>query len=155
TISDRLQQNEHALNKLIQLAERLKHEIPRSQYQQLQSKIEQRQEHLQTLIRTCQQARGEHEQMVKTQNKLNEELISINDWFKRLIHELTQPIDLNLSLNNVNDIQDSMTQLDASIDQRLLRLDQALRDEPNLISSNDKEIRERLNTVEELKLQVK
>ncbi|CAF4487048.1 unnamed protein product [Rotaria socialis] len=155
TVFDRLQQNEHALNKLIQLSERLKHEIPRSQYQQLQSKIEQSQEHLQTLIRTCQQARGEHEQMVKTQNKLNEELISINDWFKRLIHELTQPIDLNLSLNNVNDIQDSMAQLDASIDQRLLRLDQALRDEPNLISSNDKEIRERLNTVEELKLQVK
>ena len=47
--------------------------------------------------------------MVKTQNKLNEELIAINDWFKRLIYELTQPIDLNLSLNNVNDVQDSMT----------------------------------------------
>jgi hypothetical protein len=46
--------------------------------------------------------------MVKTQNKLNEELIAINDWFKRLIHELTQPIDLNLSLTNVNDIQDSL-----------------------------------------------
>ncbi|CAF5162281.1 unnamed protein product, partial [Rotaria sp. Silwood1] len=42
-------------------------------------KIEQRQEYLQTLIKTCQQAR-----------------------------ELTQPIDLNLSLNNLNDIQDSM-----------------------------------------------
>ncbi|CAF1181823.1 unnamed protein product [Rotaria sp. Silwood1] len=89
-------------------------------------KIEQRQEYLQTLIKTCQQAR-----------------------------ELTQPIDLNLSLNNLNDIQDSMAQLNVSIDQRLLRLDQALRDEPNLISSNDKEIRERLNTVEELKHQVK
>jgi hypothetical protein len=47
--------------------------------------------------------------MVKTQNKLNEELIAINDWFKRLIYELTQPIDLNLSLNNVVDVQDSMT----------------------------------------------
>jgi hypothetical protein len=46
--------------------------------------------------------------MIKTQNKLNEELISINEWFKRLLYELTQPIDLNLSLNNVNDIQDSM-----------------------------------------------
>lgn len=46
--------------------------------------------------------------MVKTQNKLNEELISISDWFKRLIHELTQPIDLNLSLNNVNDVQNSI-----------------------------------------------
>jgi hypothetical protein len=46
--------------------------------------------------------------MVKTQNKLNEELIAINDWFKRLIHELAQPIDLNLSLTNVNDIQDSL-----------------------------------------------
>ncbi|CAF4303764.1 unnamed protein product, partial [Rotaria sordida] len=82
-------------------------------------------------------------------------LIAINDLFKRLIQELTQPIDLNLSLNNVNDIQDSMAQLDVSIDQRLLRLDQALRDEPNLISSNDKEIHERLNTLEELKHQVK
>ena len=59
-------------------------------------------------MKTCQQARGEHEHMVKTQNKLNEELIAINDWFKRLIYELTQPIDLNLSLNNVNDMQDSM-----------------------------------------------
>jgi hypothetical protein len=45
--------------------------------------------------------------------------------------------------------------LDVSIDQRLSRLDQALRDEPNLINSNDKEIRERLNTLEELKHQVK
>ncbi|CAF4141502.1 unnamed protein product, partial [Rotaria sordida] len=155
TIFERLQQSEQGLNKLIQLAERLKHELPRSQYEQLQKKIEQRQEYLQTLMKTCQQARGEHEHMVKTQNKLNEELIAINDWFKRLIQELTQPIDLNLSLNNVNDIQDSMTQLDVSIDQRLLRLDQALRDEPNLISSNDKEIHERLNTLEELKHQVK
>jgi len=60
------------------------------------------------LIKTCQQARGEHEHMIKTQNKLNEELIAINDWFKRIISELTQPIDLNLSLNNVNDVQDSI-----------------------------------------------
>ncbi|CAF1194985.1 unnamed protein product [Rotaria sordida] len=139
-IFDRLQQNEQGLNKLIQLAERLKPEL--SQY-------------LQTLIKTCQQARGEHEHKVKTQNKLNEELIPINDCFKRLIQELTQPIDLYLSLNYLNHIQDSMAQLNVSIDQRLLRLDQALRDQPNLISSNDKEIRERLNTVEELKHQVK
>jgi hypothetical protein len=60
------------------------------------------------LIKTCQQARGEHEHMIKTQYKLNEELIAINDWFKRIISELTQPIDLNLSLNNVNDVQDAM-----------------------------------------------
>ncbi len=60
------------------------------------------------MVKTCQQARGEHEHLVKTQNKLNEELISIIDWFKRLISELTQPIDLNLSLNNVNDVQDSL-----------------------------------------------
>ncbi len=46
-------------------------------------------------------------------------------------------------------------QLDASIDQRLKRLDQALREEPNLMNSNDKDIRERLNTLEELKQQVK
>ena len=86
----------------------MKNELPRSQYEQLQRTIERRQERLQELIKTCQQARGEHEQMVKTQNKLNEELIAIHDWFKRLVHELTQAMDLNLSLNNVNDMQDSM-----------------------------------------------
>ena len=96
------------MNKLVQLAERLRHEIPRSQYEQLQRIIERRQEHLQALMKTCQQARGEHEQLVKTQNKFNEELIAIHDWFKRLIAELTQPFDLNLSLNNVNDVQDSL-----------------------------------------------
>lgn len=106
---DRLQQGEHELNKLIQLAERLKNELPRVQYEQLQQTIERRQERLQGLIKTCQQARGEHEHMMKTQNKLNEELISINDWLKRLLYESTQPLELNLSLNSVNDAQDSVT----------------------------------------------
>lgn len=45
--------------------------------------------------------------------------------------------------------------MDASVDQRLTRLDQALRDEPNLVSSKDREIRDRLKAVEELKQQVK
>lgn len=94
------------MNKLVQLGERLRPEVPRTQYQQLQGLIDQRHQYLQNLIRTCQQARGEHEHLVKTQNKLNEELIAITDWFKRLIHDLTQPIDLNLSLNNVSDIRD-------------------------------------------------
>jgi hypothetical protein len=46
--------------------------------------------------------------MIKTQQKLNEDLISIIDWFRRLIQELAQPFELNLSLTNVNDLQDSM-----------------------------------------------
>jgi hypothetical protein len=60
------------------------------------------------LNKTCQQARGEHEHMIKTQHKLNEDLISIIDWFRRLIQDLTQPFELNLSLNNVKDLQDSL-----------------------------------------------
>jgi hypothetical protein len=46
--------------------------------------------------------------MIKTQHKLNEDLISINDWFKKLIHDLTQPFEVNLSLNNINDLQESL-----------------------------------------------
>ncbi|CAF1425562.1 unnamed protein product [Rotaria sordida] len=155
TVSDRLQQGEHELNKLIQLSERLINDLPRSQYEQLKHIIERHQERLQTLNKTCQQVRGEHEHMIKTQHRLNEDLITIIDWFRRLIQDLTQPFELNLSLNTVNDLQDSMSQLAISIDQRLIRIEQALRDEPNLINSNDVEIRERLNTVEELKHQVK
>ncbi|CAF1432108.1 unnamed protein product, partial [Rotaria sordida] len=155
TVSDRLQQGEHELNKLIQLSERLINDLPRSQYEQLKHIIERHQERLQTLNKTCQQVRGEHEHMIKTQHRLNEDLITIIDWFRRLIQDLTQPFELNLSLNTVNDLQDSMNQLAISIDQRLIRIEQALRDEPNLINSNDVEIRERLNTVEELKHQVK
>ena len=96
------------MNKLIQLAERLKNELPRAEYQQLHQTIERRQERLQALIKNCQQARGEHEHLVKTQNKLNEELISINDWLKRHLYELNQPLELNLSINNVTDAQDSV-----------------------------------------------
>ncbi|CAF2513742.1 unnamed protein product [Rotaria sp. Silwood2] len=155
TIFDRLQQAEHELNKLIQLSERLINDLPRSKYEQLKRIIEHRQEHLQTLNKTCQQARSEHKHMIKTQHRLNEDLIIINDWFRRLIQDLTQPLELNLSLNNVNDLQDSMNQLAISIKQRLVRIEQALRDEPNLISLSDVEIRERLNTVEQLKYQVK
>ncbi|CAF3855305.1 unnamed protein product, partial [Adineta steineri] len=155
TVSDRLQQGEHELSKLIQLSERLKNELPRYQYEQLQHTIQIRQERLQSLVKTCQQARGEHERMIKTQTKLNEELITINDWFQRLIHDLTQPLDLNLSLNNLNDIQDSILQLDASIDQRLIRFNQLFNDELKINNLNDKEIHERLNTLDELKHQVK
>jgi hypothetical protein len=60
------------------------------------------------LNKACQQARIEHEHMIKTQQKLNEDLISTNDWFKRLIQDLTQPFELNLSLNNVIDLQDAL-----------------------------------------------
>ncbi len=83
-------------------------DLPRSQYQQLKHTIERRQERLQTLNKACQQARGEHEHMIITQQKFNEDLISTNDWFRRLVQEFTQPLELNLSLNNVNDYQDAM-----------------------------------------------
>ncbi|CAF4855515.1 unnamed protein product, partial [Rotaria socialis] len=69
--------------------------------------------------------------------------------------DFNQPFELNLSLNNVADLQDSVNQLDASVDQRLIRIDQALHDEPNLVNSNDVEIRQRLKILEELKHQVK
>ncbi len=107
-MADRLQQAEHELNKLIQLGDRLVNELPRLQYEQIKHTIERRQERLHTLIKTCQQARSEHEHMIKTQQKLNEDLISTNDWFKRLIQDLSQPLEINLSLNNVNDLQDSI-----------------------------------------------
>ena len=108
-MADRLQQSDSELSKLIQVAERLKHDLPRSQYDQLQRTIEQRQEELRSLQRTCQQARDEHEQKVKTQNKLVEELQIMHEWFKRLLSDWTQPLDLNFSLNNVRDLQESMT----------------------------------------------
>lgn len=108
TIADRLQQSELELNKLIHLAERLKNELPRSQYEQLQRTIRSRQETLQNLIKLCQQARGENEQLVKSQTKLSEELTSIHDWFKRLLNDHSLNFDLNFSLNHVNDLQDSL-----------------------------------------------
>ncbi|UJR37453.1 hypothetical protein I4U23_030156 [Adineta vaga] len=154
-VFDRLQQGEHELKKLNQLAERLKNQLPYFQYEQFQHTIHQHKEHLQLLQKTCQQARDEHEHMVKIQTKFNEELIAINDWFKRLIQELSQPIDLNLSINNVNEMQTSISQLDTSIEQRLERLTHSLQDGVNLMNSSDKEIRGRLNTLEELKHQVK
>ncbi|CAM2712242.1 unnamed protein product [Rotaria socialis] len=155
TIANRLQQSEHELNKSIQLSERLVNDLPRSKYEQLKRTIENRHERLQALKKTCEKARGEHEHMIKTQNKLNEDLITIIDWFRKVIQDLNQPFELNLSLNNVADLQDSVNQLDASVDQRLIRIDQALHDEPNLVNSNDVEIRQRLKLLEELKHQVK
>ncbi len=107
-MADRLQQAEHELHKLIQLGDRLVNDLARSQYEQIKSTIERRHERLQTLLKACLQARSEHEHMIKTRQKLNEDLISTNDWFKRLIQDLSQPFEINLSLNNVIDIQDSM-----------------------------------------------
>jgi len=46
-------------------------------------------------------------------------------------------------------------QLATSIDQRLVRIEQVLLDEPNLINSIEEEIQERLDIVEKLKHQVK
>ena len=97
------------MNKLIQLAERLKGEIPRKQYEQLQRTIQQRQEYLQNLSKASQQARGEHEQMIASQTKLIEELNSIHDWFKRLLNDLSQNLDLNFSLNHLHDLQETIS----------------------------------------------
>ncbi|CAF4270157.1 unnamed protein product, partial [Rotaria magnacalcarata] len=155
TIANRLQQSEHELNKSIQLSERLINDLPRSKYEQLKRTIENRHERLQALKKTCEKARGEHEHMIKTQNKLNEDLITIIDWFRKLIQDLNHPFELNLSLNPVTDLQDSVNQIEVSVDQRLIRIDQALHDEPNLVNSNDVEIRQRLKILEELKHQVK
>lgn len=104
-----MQQGENELKKLNQLAERLKSELPHSQYEQFQKIIHQHQEHLQLLQKTCQQTRDEHEKIVKIQTKFNEDLIAINDWFKRLIQDFSQPIDLNLSLNHIDEIQTSIS----------------------------------------------
>lgn len=108
-VAERIQHGEIELNKLIQLAERLKGEIPRKQYEQLQRTIQQRQEFLQNLSKTSQQARGEHEQMVASQTKLIEELNSIHDWFKRLLNDLSQHLDLNFSLNHLHDLQETIS----------------------------------------------
>ncbi|CAF5187369.1 unnamed protein product, partial [Rotaria magnacalcarata] len=80
---------------------------------------------------------------------------TIIDWFRKLIQDLNHPFELNLSLNPVTDLQDSVNQIEVSVDQRLIRIDQALHDEPNLVNSNDVEIRQRLKILEELKHQVK
>ena len=92
----------------MQVAERLKHDLPRSQHDQLQRTIEQRHDELRNLQRTCQQARDEHEQKVKAQSQLVEELQSMQEWFKRLLTDGAQPLDLNFSLTNVRDVQESM-----------------------------------------------
>lgn len=159
---------------MIHLSERLVNDLPRTQYEQLKRTTDRRQERLQSLMKTCQQARNEHDHIIKTQQKLNEDLISTNDWFRRLILDFAQPLELNLSLNNINDLQDSLNvssnvlvfciffiffffksqQLTATVNQRIGRIEQLLHDEPNIIHSSDEEIRERLDIVEELKHQV-
>lgn len=58
--------------------------------------------------KACQKARGEHEHLIKTQQKLNEDLILVTDWLRKLIEDLSQPFDLSLSLNSVIDLQDSL-----------------------------------------------
>ena len=104
-ITDRLQQAEHQMNQLIHLGERLLNDLSRTQYEQIKRTMERRQERLQTLTKTAQQARGEHEHLVKTQQKLNEDLVSTIQWFRRLIQDFSQPLELNFSLNHVHDLQ--------------------------------------------------
>ena len=163
TVFDRLQQCEHELKKMIHLAERLTNEISREHLDDLKESIAARQARLQTLFQTCQQARTDYEQQIKSEQKLNEELSNLQDWLKRLIEDFTQPLELNLSLNHLHDLQQSLTvshlflandhdeislsvqQLTVSIDQRLQRVD----------PPNDRDLRERLEVTEKLKQQVK
>jgi hypothetical protein len=98
------------LKKIIHLADRLSNEISREHLEdELKESIASRQEHLQTLFQSCQQARTDYEQLIKSEQKLNEELINVHDWFRRLIDEFTQPLELNLSLNHLHDLQQSLT----------------------------------------------
>ncbi|CAF1572819.1 unnamed protein product, partial [Didymodactylos carnosus] len=159
TVSDRLIQAEHGFEKLLTLSERLSHDIPTEQFDVIQHSIQRRQERLQTLIKSCSQSKLDHEQMLKTQHKLHEELFSLHDWLKRLTNDLSYPIELNLSLNSVNDAQDVVTQLTSSIDQRLAHLEQLLHDESSLLTSNKGEVytqqtRERLEELEQTKQQI-
>ncbi|UJR08743.1 hypothetical protein I4U23_013000 [Adineta vaga] len=155
TVCDRLQHAEQDLNKLILMNDRLANDLPHSQYEQSKRTLERRRERLEDLFTTCQQVRGEYEHLMKTQHKLNEDLLSTIDWFRRLLLDLQQPLELNISLSNVNDVQESFKQIGPSIDQRMARIQQALQDEPNIINADDGEIRERLDTIGELKHQVK
>ena len=108
TITDRLQQGEHQLNQLIHLGERLMNDLSRIQYEQIKRTIDRLQERLQALMKTAQQARGEYEHLLKSQQKLNEDLLSTNQWFRRLIQDFAQPLELNFSLNHVHDLQVSI-----------------------------------------------
>lgn len=108
------------MNQLIHLGERLINDLPRVQYEQMKRTIERRQERLQTLIKTAQQARGEHEHLIKTQQKLNEDLLSTIQWFRRLIQDFSQPLELNFSLNHIHDLQVS-TNVSVSIDNEKMR----------------------------------
>ena len=105
---DRLQQAEQDLNRLIHMSDRLANDLPHSQCEQIKRTNERRRERLQDLFTSCQQVRGEYEHLMKTQHKLNEDLLSTIEWFRRILHDLQQPLELNLSLNNVVDFQQSL-----------------------------------------------
>lgn len=105
---DRLQQAEQDLNRLIHISERLATDLPLSQCEHMKRTNERRRERLQDLFTSCQQVRGEYEHLMKTQHKLNEDLLSTIDWFRRMLHDLQQPLELNLSLNNIVDFQQSL-----------------------------------------------
>lgn len=107
-MADRLEQAEHEWMKLAHLGERLVQEIPSSHYAVFKEAIQSRQESLLTWKSTCEQARREHEQLIKTQQRFTEESIAIEDWFKRVIDELSQPLELDLSLTHLEDLQHSL-----------------------------------------------
>ena len=138
---------------------------------QLQRTIQQRQKYLQNISRSCQQARGEHEHIIATQTTLVEESNAIHEWLNRTRNDLSQWLEWNFSSNHLDDLQDtivvrmfplrfslsipSFQQWNASIEQRMARLDKALREELMPHSPNDQEIRDRLRAVESLKQEVK
>lgn len=107
-VCDRLQQAEQDLNKLIHMSDRLASDLPHSQTEQTKRAMERRRDRLQELFNTCQQVRGEYEHLMKTQHKLNEDLLSTIEWMRRVLHDLQQPLELNLSVNNVHDMQQSL-----------------------------------------------
>ena len=107
-MADRLEQAEHEWLKLAHLGERLGQEVPSSHYAQFKEAIQSRQASLQTWKSTCEQARDEHEQLIKTQQRFTDEAMAIEDWFKRVIDELSQPLQLDLSLTHLEDLQHSL-----------------------------------------------
>ena len=105
TVVDRLQEAEDELKKMIELSEHLS----TKESEGLKQSIATRQERWQSFFHTVQQARTDYEQRIKHEQKLNEELIDVQQCFRRLIDEFTEPLELNLSLNYLHDLQQSLT----------------------------------------------
>lgn len=153
TLIDRIQQSEHQLKKLTQLADRLRPDLSTNVSDELKQSLDIRRERLDNLIRTCEQKRNEREQRMKIQEKFEDELMNIHDWFRRLIQEYLHPIEINLSIEFVEDVQRSIVELSNSIDQRWNQFNQMMINDQ--IDINHRDIRERIDLIEKLKYQVK